>query len=70
MTKSDLYGTEEAPVNIHDINHIVLSRILDVLYSMYLEQNEEQAKALIDLHASGGFITPMPQFSLDEMVSV
>lgn len=47
---------------------ITLLRILDTLYAILLEQNEDVAKKLIDLHSEGGLIGPQIAFNPDKMI--
>lgn len=44
-----------------DADSITLLRILDVMYAVYLKMDETAARRLIDKHAEGGLISPLPQ---------
>lgn len=47
---------------------ITLLRILDTLYAILLEQNEDMGKKLIDLHSEGGLISPQIAFNPNNMI--
>ena len=65
MTDSSIYSDENAQA---DANSVTLLRILDVQYAILTHLDEKMAARVIDKHAEGGLIGPVPQFDPEELL--
>jgi hypothetical protein len=70
MADLDNTGDPFDAANAPGVSLIVLMRLYDVLMGLYSEQNPTKAQALMELHARGGILLPVPFFdssvTLDE----
>lgn len=61
MTNTNAFSPEEAP----GVQLIVQMRLYDVLMAVLTELNSDLAANLIEAHAEGRIVGPLPSFKID-----